>query len=371
MPRPHVLTLVDALDDGTGGAERFAVGIAAALPAERFRRSFCTTRHADGYLTEVLDSAGVERFSLDRERTLDPAAFRRLGRFLRECSVDVLHCHKFGSNVWGTIVGRAAGVPVIVAHEHTWSYEGQPLRKLLDGALIGRLATRFVSVSNADRRRMIQLEHVSPAKAVTIPTAYVPRPAEKPGDVRSELGLGPDSLLLGSIAQLRPQKALGVLIEAFSLIADQVPDSALAIAGDGPSRGHLEGLAARTGVGERIHFLGTRTDLSSLLAAFDVGVMSSDFEGLPLFAFECMAHRTPLVATDVGGLPDVVEDGRTGLLVPARDPVALAGALISLLEDKERRRMLADTAFERLPDYTLERIAERFADLYESLLAAR
>src|SRR6185436_7651557 len=113
--RTRVLMLVDSLYDGTGGAERFAVGLAAALPPERYEVAVCATRTSEGSLPAGLEAAGVGQFALGRR-----------GRF------DVLHCHKFGSNVWGTLIGRAAGVPVVIAHEHTWSYEGQPLRRFLD-----------------------------------------------------------------------------------------------------------------------------------------------------------------------------------------------------------------------------------------------
>lgn len=367
--RPHVLVLVDALADGTGGAERFAVGLAAAMPRDELRMSFCTTRGAEGYLPRSLDEAGVELFALNRSRTLDPGAFRRLARYLRDERVDVLHCHKFGSNVWGSIIGRAAGVPAVIVHEHTWSYEGQPLRRFLDGQVVGRLCDRFVSVSNADRERMIAIEGVPAAKTITIPTSYIARADEAVGNLREELGIAPDAPTAGTIAQLRPQKALDVLIDAWRLVVAELPGAQLILVGDGPERERLERHAADAGLSETVRLLGTRNDLGTIFGALDVAVLSSDFEGLPLFAFEAIAHDTPLVATDVGGLPDLVEDGRTGLLVPPRDPRALAGALSSLLRDERRRTTLAAAASELLPAYSMESIARRFADLYRETLA--
>ena len=138
--RPKVLVMVDAVSDRAGGAERFAVGVAAGLPADRWDVARCATRGISGVLERELDAAGVRTLALERSGRFDVMPFARLGRFLREERIDVLHTHKFGSNVWGTLIGRARRVPVIVAHEHTWSYEGNPLRKLLDGRVIGRLA---------------------------------------------------------------------------------------------------------------------------------------------------------------------------------------------------------------------------------------
>jgi glycosyltransferase involved in cell wall biosynthesis len=368
--RTRVLMLVDSLYDGTGGAERFAVGLATALPSDRYELSLCTTRSAEGSLVETLDAAGVSHFALGRRGRFDVLRFSRLARFLRRQRVDVLHCHKFGSNVWGTLIGRAARVPVVIAHEHTWSYEGQPLRRLLDGRLVGRLADRFVAVSNEDRRRMIEVEGVRPERAITIPTGYVPRATGAGGNLRAELGMELDTPVVGTIAQLRPQKALDVLITAFARLPADLAAARLVIVGDGPVRPALERLARDLGVAERVHFLGTRTDLTTILGGVDVAAMSSDFEGLPLFAFECMAHRTPLVATSVGGLRDLL-DGGAGVLVPPRDPDALAAALGTLLRDPVRRESIADAAEQRLGGYGMDEIARRFGELYDALLAQR
>ena len=122
------------------------------------------------------------------------------------------------------------------------------------------------------------------------------------------------------------------------------------------------------GLAERVHFTGNRPDVPDFIAAFDVSVLSSDFEGTPLFVFESMAQGKPVVATAVGGLREVIEDGRSGVLVPPQDPPALARALEGLLRDPERREAIAAAGRERLEDFTVERAAERFAALYEELL---
>jgi glycosyltransferase involved in cell wall biosynthesis len=217
---------------------------------------------------------------------------------------------------------------------------------------------------------MIEVEGVAPERAITIPTGYVRRAPDNGGDLRDELGLSTDTPVVGTVAQLRPQKALDVLITAFARLPTDLAAARLVIVGDGPSRSALERVAALRGVAERVHFLGTRTDLTTILGGVDVAAMSSDFEGLPLFAFECMAHRTPLVATSVGGLPDLIEAGG-GVLVPPRDPDALAAALGALLRDPARRESIADAAERSLQGYEMDAIARRFAELYDALLAER
>jgi glycosyltransferase involved in cell wall biosynthesis len=325
-----------------------------------------------GRLTEELDAAGVHRLSLDRSSGRDVLAFRHLLGHLRTHDVDVLHAHKFGSNLWGTVFGRLARVPVVIAHEHTWSYEGDRRRMFLDGKVIAPLATRFVAVSELDRRRMIELEGVPAAKTVVVPTAYLPRPHDGPaGDLRGELGIPAGAPVVGTLAAMRRQKRLDLLIDAFADVLERLPEAHLVIGGDGDERAQLSDRAAQPGLRDHVHFLGAREDLATVLGGFDVAAMSSDFEGMPLFVLEAMTHGVPLLCTAVGGIPDVLEDDVTGVLVAPADRAGLADALEALLTDPERRARLAAAAQERAREFTLERIAGRFADLYEQLLAER
>ncbi len=370
MQRIRVLFLIDKLVS-TGGAEMFAFGLATHLPADRFESWLCSTRVVDAERSAALSEAGVKHVHLDRRTKWDVHRFATLPGLLRRERVDILHAHKFGSNVWGTLIGRAARVPIVLAHEQTWSYEGDPLRRLLDGQLIGRLATRFIAVSSRDAERMSSVEGVPREKIVMIPNAYVPRPATPDGDLRTELGLERSAPLIGVVAVLRRQKALSVLLRAHLRVLDQIPDAHVVIAGDGECRAELEQLCRELGTADRVHFLGERQDIDSILRSVDVAAISSDYEGTPLVAFECMANRTPLVATAVGGLPDIVRDGETGILVPPRDPAALAEALTGVLSDPDRARRLADASAATLRLFTIDAITARFADLYESLMAER
>jgi glycosyltransferase involved in cell wall biosynthesis len=362
--------LLDRLTTGGGGAEVFTVGLAKHLPRERFDVRVCATRYAKGFLVEELRDAGIPLVVLDRHGRADLRPLLSLRRYLRRERIDVLHAHMFGSNFWGTVIGRLAGTPAVIAHEHTWSYQGQPLRKLIDGRVIGRLAGAFVAVSSADRRRMIELEHVPPEKTVLIPAGFVPRPRESSAGLRVELGIPAGAPLVGTVMIMRPQKALPVMIDAIGLLRRSVPDAHLVVVGEGPCFDAWVSYAAEQGLRECVHFTGPRRDVGRLIETFDVSALSSDFEGTPLFVFESIAHETPIVATDVGGLRDVLEDGSSALLVPPRDPAALAGALAALLQDGDRAAALARAASERLPEFSIERIAGRFASLYADLLTA-
>jgi glycosyltransferase involved in cell wall biosynthesis len=366
----RVLTVVDRAID-CGGAERFAVGLAQHLPSDRIESWLCTTRDGDEEMALRIAESGLPHVMLGRRSKWDVHRLGGLVALLRRERFDVIHAHKFGSNLWGSLIGRACATPVIVAHEHTWSYSGDPLRLWLDGQVIGRLATRFIAVSPLDAQRMVTIEHVPAEKVQFIPTAYIPRSDPPASDIRGELSLAPGTPLVAVAAVLRPQKALTVLLEAHALLRDRIPDAQLVIAGDGECHVMLMDRARELGIADSVHFLGRRDDVEGIISSADVAALSSDYEGLPLFVFECMANGTPLVATAVGGLPEVVESGVSGILVPPRNPEAMADALAELLRDPNRSAALAAAAAQRLSDYSIDAVAERFADLYAELLAAR
>lgn len=356
---------------GGGGAERVAVAIAVHLPPEGYEAYVCTIRTPpDDTLEAALAGTGVRHLDMGRTARLDLPAFWRLFRILRTERIDVLHTHMFGANVWGTVIGRLSRVPVVIAHEHTWSYVGQPIRRLLDGLVISRLADKFVAVSSADRNRMISIEHVRPTKITVIPTAYLPRDSSNDGDVRAELGIGVDVPVVATIAIMRPQKALQILIEAFSLLPERLSNARLLLVGDGLSRPALQSRAAELGVQDRVHFLGIRDDPDAVWRASDVAAMSSDFEGTPLAVIEAMTHGIPLAATAVGGVAELLEHDVNALLVQPRDPPALARALTRLLDDPALRTRLAAEARRGAQDYSLERLMKRTENMYVALLSA-
>jgi glycosyltransferase involved in cell wall biosynthesis len=362
----RILYLID-FASSTGGAERFAIGLATHLPRDRFEPWVCSTRGADDAAIGALTQAGIPYVNLSGRTKRRHHRLAGLATLIKRQRFDILHAHKFGSNLWGSLIGSACHVPVIVAHEHSWSYEGDPLRACLDGRVIGRLATRFVAVSSADARRMAARERVPADKIIVIPNGYIPS-AEKPEtDLRVELGLAPQTPLIATAARCDPEKRIDVLLEAHVRVLASIPDAHLAIAGDGQCRPGLAQRARELGLDGMVHFLGQRADVDSILRAADVAALASDREGSPLIMFECMATDTPLVATAVGGLPDIVEHCRTGLLVPRRDPAALADGLVALLADPGRRAQIAAAARDRLSQFTIDATAARFAVLYDTL----
>jgi glycosyltransferase involved in cell wall biosynthesis len=372
-PRVRVVTLVDRLTEA-GGGERLAAEITARLNPSRFDRTLCVTRpgsaQASLRLRSRLEQAGVTILELERGGRLDLAAWRPLLRLLRSGGVDVLHSHKFGSNVWGMLLGWVARVPVRVAHEHTWAYEGKPLRRFLDREVVARFSDAFVAVSRADQRRMIEFEGIRPDDTVFVPNGISPS-APRGHDVRAELGISPDTPVVGTVGTLRPQKALDVLIAAVAKLKRTHPGIRALIAGGGSSD-VLEAEARSLGVDDAILFLGARDDVPDVLMSLDVVISSSDYEGSPLSLMEAMETARPIVATAVGGVPDLLEDGVHGLLVPARDPDALARSVGRLLSDRPAARAMGERARERRRrEFDLSTMVHTLESLYVDILTRK
>ncbi len=349
-----------------------AVLTTALLDPEHFERTLCVTREPDeveapeyiSAATERLTSAGVRVVQLHRRSRWNLAAWLPLLKLLRREHVDVLHSHKFGANVWGALLGRIAGVTVIVAHEHSWAFEGKPLRRFLDRELIARASSMIVAVSREDRRRMIEIEGIPPDRVAVIPNGIPDLSPSTSHDVVIPSDIPRGAAVIGAVSMLRPEKGIDNLIRAAALLKPSFPALRVLIAGEG-DRSPIEALIHDLALDDTVHLLGLRTDVPALLEAFQVAVICSDREGSPLSVIEYMAAARPIVATRVGGVPDLIDDGVEGLLVARRDPAALAAAIGSLLRDPEHATEMGRRARERQSrDFTVQATVTRLEQLY-------
>lgn len=376
--RLRVLTLVDRLGT-SGGGERLAMQIATRLDPERFERTLCVTRWPqDDVPQEALDrtvaeleAEGVRFLPLVRSGRFDLRAWGRLVRRIRRERIDVIHAHKFGSNAWAAVLGAVARVPVVVAHEHTWSYEGQPMRRFVDREVIARLSDAFIAVSREDRRRMIEIERIDPDDVLFVPNGIERLPAGDRTTVRTELGIPEDAPVAGTVAVMRPQKAVDVLVRAAERLLPEFPNLQMLVVGGGFEKPRIEAMIEELGIGANVRLLGFRADIPDFLAALDVAVVSSRFEGSPLSVMEYMDAGKPVVATRVGGVPDLIEHGEHGLLVEPDDPEGLAAGVAELLRDPDRAAWMGERGRERRQaEFDIALVAERFEQLYERLHAA-
>ena len=363
-----VVTVIDALM--TAGAETVATRIALGLDPNRFESIICSTRPSSRQHVKAARADGVQVLELRRRSKVDVWRWRPLVRLLRSGRVDVVHAHKFGSNLWASLLKPRGRLPVLLAHEHSWSYEGA-LRRIVDRELIARRADAIVAVSPTDRQRMIELERIPPRKVVFVPNGIPDRPEGDAKRVRAELGLAATDWVVGTVCGLRPEKELETALRALGKLAPHRPHLRFVVVGDGPERRRLERLAGELGVSTL--FLGHRPneEVPDLLAAMDVLVCSSRFEGMPLAVLEWMAAGKAIVASRVGGIPAILEHGDEALLVAPRDHVAFADAISRLLDDPAERRRLGDAAQRRQREqFRFDQTIAQLESLYEQLHAA-
>jgi len=367
VPRVRVVTLVDRVIGG-GGGERVAAALTAALDPERFDRTLCVTRPSPREQLEELRAAGVTVIELDRRRRLQPLAWLPLVRHARRHGVDVLHCHKFGSNAWGAVIAPLIGAPVLVTHEHSWSFTGDRRRMLVDRHVIAPRAAAMVAVSSLDARRMVEIEHLPRDKVRVIPNGIVTPRVADPLALRRALAIDPEVPVIGFVGRLRPEKRVDLILTAAATLLGERKVHVVLV-GAGPEEATLRDQVREASIADAVTFLGFRADATTLAAGFDVAVLASDREGAPLTLLEYMALGRPIVTTSVGGIPEIVEDGRDAVLVPPGDAASLASAIGRLLDDPaERLRLGSEAAARQAAQFSFVEMTRRVERLYLELL---
>lgn len=365
-----VLQVIPTLD--RSGAEKQMVLLAAGLPRERFEVEVAALTRL-GPLEAELRAAGVPITAIGKRWKADPLALARLVGLMRARRFDVVHTWIFAANTYGRIAARLARVPVVITAEMAvdlWKGRGQ----LAVDRRLARWTDRVVGNSHAvvefyrkagipdDRLAMI---HSGIADDE-------PPPDVDPAEVRAGLGLPRDAPLVLFAGRLAPQKGVGDLVAALDLLQHVMPGLRTLIVGDGPLRSQLEETAHAFRLDEAVRFLGHRDDVPRLLAAADLLVLPSLYEGLPNVVLEAMRFAKPVVATAAPGTTEVVEHDRTGLLVPCGDHPALAQAIRTLLQDPERARRLGAAGRARVEaEFRAVEMIDQFAALYEELARAK
>lgn len=362
---------------GAGGVETVMAQIAAHADPDRFRfAAFLPLSTGGPILATRLRALGVDVAEQPWSGRYDPSFVAALVRHLRRTRPDVAHVHLHHVYACEHLFAplRIAGVPVLCSTDHIdpeVRARLEPVRALLKRANL-RLCDRSFVVSRSLERLLLDRYRAPPDRVERVGNGvdlarFVGLP-DRPA-VRTALGTAARDFVVLAAARLVPQKGIGSLIDAASALRARVPSLRVWIAGDGPLRSELEGMARSAGVADRVRFLGHRDDVPSLLAAVDLYVLPSLFEGLPLGVLEAMAAGTPVLATAVSGTPDVVEDGGNGVLVPPGDATSLAAAIESLAASPDLRRALAASALETVRrDHDVRAVIARTTERYLEIL---
>lgn len=383
--RPRVLRVITRLN--IGGPAQHAVLLTAGLERLGWQTSLIIGRVApdEGDMGDLAGRAGVEPVVIGSLRNgagplADLRTLASLYRLFRRERPAIVHLHLLKARLLGGLAARWARVPILVETFHGTllaGYYSPPVTRLLAWVerALARKMDAVVAVSPAVARELADARVAPEARVHVIPLGLDLERFRSVGvqpTLRRALTVSEGVPLIGTVGRLVPIKGLDIFVDAAALIHRALPAAHFIIVGDGPLRAELTRRARAAGLSGQVHFLGWRRDLEALYPDLDLLMLTSLNEGTPVSIIEAMAAGRAVVATRVGGVGDVIEDGATGVLVPPRDPVALAAAALSLLREPERRRQMGEAARAAvLPRFGAGRLVADTDALYRRLLARR
>lgn len=360
-------------NSGIGGSELNAVRTAERIDRDRYDLEVISFNDY-APLRERYERAGVSFKVVPLRSLKGPDLVVRgleLARHLRNRKTDVFHAHDSYGNLFGVPWARMAGVPGVVASRRWWEYESQA-GHVTGNRLAYRLAHRVLGNTGAVAERLAR-EGVAQDKIRVVPNFLDPESFSPPGDdavadFRAEFGIPSDARVVGIVAQLRPEKDHLTLLRAAAQVHRSHPDTHFVLVGEGECRPSIEALRAELGLVAHVHLAGLRRDSGNLHHLFDLSVLCSTTEALSNSLLEAIAAGNAVVATDVGGNPDVVKDGTNGRLCPPGDADALAAAMSALLSDEDEARRLGEAGLALARStYTTSAAMRALEDLYAEL----
>lgn len=324
-----------------GGAEEHMLLLARYLDRKLFKIDFmCTPVVAASIKSDLPEDVGVHVLTFASPMHLGAALALR--RFLKARRIQILHSHMFQSSLCASPVGKLAGVPAVIETPHVrekWR-KGWKSSFLID-RMAAHAVDRFIAVSHANARYLAEEKGLPTEKITVIQNGCDISRIDKShfrNDLKRSLGFQDDDPVLLVAARLEEQKGHRVLIDAMATITHEFPNARLICLGEGVLRPTLEAQIRNRGVSKSVRMLGFQANIQDWLGICDISVLPSFYEGLPLVAVEASACGKPVVATDVDGTPEIVVNGRSGLLVPPGDSGKLAEAICSLLKNPDLRR---------------------------------
>jgi glycosyltransferase involved in cell wall biosynthesis len=359
---------------GMYGAEAVILNMSRTLnegPHRSMLAVFLNSSNPNLQLHEAATREGIESHVIPCRGQIDRTALTGIRTLTARTGADIVHAHGHKSDMYVYFALRALEIP-FVSTCHNW-LDNDP-KDYLNG-VVDRFILRgypaVVAVSEDVRRRLLKAG-VGAEKVMLIKNGIDLRPFDGAAAVvKNELGwIGHQ--LVGLAGRLSMEKGVDIFLTAAARVLDHCPDAKFVVAGDGPERAKLDLLIDKLGIRGSVRMLGRRNDMPSFYASLDVLVSSSRLEGMPIGILEGMASRLPLVATEVGEVPTVIQNGRTGMLVPAEEPDLLAAAIVELLRNAMLRERLGNAARQLVQDeFSAERMTADYLRVYEGAAATK
>jgi sugar transferase (PEP-CTERM/EpsH1 system associated) len=363
----NVLHLIQGLE--FGGLEKVTLSLIDGLDKNRYSGSICCFDSLGNLVNRVNGNTKVH--FLGRKQGIDYLYPFKLARLLKEHQIQVLHLHNSTAFFYGVIAGKIARVPVIVYTEHARDVFPNLKVRIAD-KLLSFFTNRIVVVAGYLKNNLIKYEKFKEKKISVIHNGIDADCYNVKTDcreIRTKLGIDETTNVVGIVARLDPIKNHKCLIKAMKQVISEKPKTVLLIIGDGPIRSGLEMLVSDLMLGRNIKFLGMRADIPELMAAMDVFVLCSRSEGLSITLLEAMAAGKPVVATNVGGNPELIEHGVNGLLVQPDDRDGLSKAIIACLNDKSKAETMGRAAQKKVSErFTADNMIKKYEEIYGDCL---
>jgi glycosyltransferase involved in cell wall biosynthesis len=378
--KKHLLWLIDSLT--MGGAERLVPNFARAYDKNRFELEVACLKELGGNpIADELAEMGVPVTVINSRNLRDAAAFRRLVVFIRQRGFDIIHTHLTYADIWGRLAGRIIGVPVVstlhVEHyggENVSEQRGRAIEKLAD-CVRRQIGDSVIAVSDSMRRNFIEKGYRED-RLVTIYNGIDLDKFRLPADfshskARAEFGISASSPVVATVSVLREGKGHELLLPAAERVLKAEKNARFLIVGGGPLENALRQKAADAGLEKNVIFTGMRHDVVNLLALSDIFVLPSTRDQLPTVFLEAMAMNLPAIGLNSGGVPEMVADGETGIIVQSPDAGELSEAILKLLQDSETARAMGGKGRQRVErEFSALVWAQKLQELYGKVIKA-
>lgn len=352
---------------GIGGTEQVIRQLVTNLPGEEFDNQIVCIDGYVGELGRLVEKAGILVSSLKRQPGFDWALVRSLRQKILSDGVDVVHCHQYTPWIYGWLASLGVGARVILTEHGRFYPDRYRYKAALVNPVIALFTHRIAAISSSTRDALSRYEFIPKAKIRVVYNgiAALELAPEEVCGLKQELGIPEGHCVMGTVARMDPVKNQGMMLEAFAHVLKQHVDSWLLMVGDGPDRQRLEAMAQDLGIEKRVIFVGFIGQPAAYLAAMDLFLLTSNTEGTSMTLLEAMSLGIPTIATNVGGNPEIVEQGKTGVLTPRADAEAFARAIEELIVDPQLmsrfRKRARQVFFDR---FSVASMVENYRQLY-------
>lgn len=366
-----IVLVIDLL--GTGGAERQLIELVKNIDREKFEISVVSLSTEKTDLLSELIENNIEVKLIDQWGKICIPTFINLYKFIKLKRPDIVHTYLFTASLYGRIVARLAGVPFVISSERStevWKKKSY----IITDYILSKFTNRIIVNAKAIKEMLIKREKIPAKKIQVIYNGLdLNRLISKETnieEIKKKLNIFNGNKIIGIVGRLTKEKDHITFLRAAKIISDYYDNANFLVVGGGDLRGELEGYASVLGISNKVIFTGKTNNVAETLRAIDVFVSTSLYEGCSNAILEAMASGLPVVATKVGGNPEIVNDGLTGILVPPRNPDLLAEAVLSLLNNPELRKTMGKNGRERIEsDFILSKMVSNTEGVYESLVS--